>query len=172
MNKMIRQVNENDARNIADIYNYYIRNSIATFEEEAISEEEVKKRIRKIESSNFPWLVSESDGSITGYAYASKWQERSAYRFSAEITIYMHHEATGKGIGTKLYTALFQKLESLNINSVIGGVSLPNPASVALHEKFGMEKVAHFKKVGYKFGKWIDVGYWQIRLDTQQSSSR
>ncbi|WP_438498784.1 GNAT family N-acetyltransferase [Alteromonas australica] len=112
-----------------------------------------------------PCIVAVIDETIIGYAYATKWKERSAYRFSVESTIYLSNEFQGKGLGTVLYASLLNKLKILGINSVIGGVTLPNPASVGLHEKLGMEKVAHFSKVGFKFNQWLDVGYWQLSLN-------
>jgi L-amino acid N-acyltransferase YncA len=92
---------------------------------------------------------------------ATKWRERFAYRFSVEVTVYLAPTFTGNGVGSQLYDALFSVLKSRSIHSVIGGITLPNLASVALHEKFGLEKVAHFKEVGFKFEQWKDVGYWQ-----------
>ena len=99
-----------------------------------------------------------------GYASATKWKGRSAYRFSVETTIYLAPHSVGKRIGTELYRHLLDQLRDLGLHTAIGGVALPNPASVALHEKCGFRKVAHFGEVGFKFGKWIDVAYWQVSL--------
>ena len=101
---------------------------------------------------------------VVGYVSAAKWKGRSAYRFSVESTIYLDHRSTGQGIGTKLYGQLFSILRSRSIHVVIGGIALPNAASVALHERLGFTKVAHFAEVGFKFGRWVDVGYWQVTL--------
>jgi L-amino acid N-acyltransferase YncA len=159
---LIRSVLAKDAASIAEIYNLYILESTATFETEVISSDVICERIAKIQNDNLPWLVAEDDsGNVIGYAYASKWRERFAYRFSVEITVYLSPSVGGMGIGTKLYKALFRDLKRCSIHSVIGGISLPNPSSIALHEKFGLKKVAHFKEVGLKFDKWLDVGYWQ-----------
>lgn len=159
---MIRSVLDKDAAYIGKIYNYYISETVATFETEIISPDIISDRIAKVQNDNLPWLVAEDDsGQVIGYAYASKWRERFAYRFSVEITVYLSPNASGAGIGTKLYEALFVELKHRSIHSVIGGISLPNPSSIALHEKFGLEKVAHFKAVGFKFDQWLDVGYWQ-----------
>ena len=157
---MIRAATIADAAAIAKIYNHYITQTIVTFEEEEIGAEEMGKRIREI-IDKFPFLVFEVSGQVLGYAYASPWKSRCAYRFSVESTIYLSPEAVGAGIGTALYSALMKKLEELNLHSIIGGVALPNDASVALHVKLGFEKVAEFREVGFKFGKWIDVGYWE-----------
>lgn len=162
---MIRDVTLEDAQAICDIYNYYISDTVITFEELVINSAEIAKRIRAVQQANLPWFVFESSsGEILGYAYATKWRERFSYRFSVEITVYLCPKQAGKGLGTQLYKALFVSLKSKDIHSVIGGITLPNEASVAIHEKFGMSKVAHFKEVGYKFNQWLDVGYWQGTL--------
>jgi L-amino acid N-acyltransferase YncA len=161
---MIRTATESDAQAIADIYNYYIANTVVTFEELPVSQSDILERIQKVTGSSLPWLVAEDGGTVIGYAYAGKWNVRSAYRHTVESTVYLSHSSVSKGWGTKLYTALFDTLRQKSIHTVIGGITLPNPASIALHEKFGMKKVAHFSEVGYKFGKWLDVGYWQTEL--------
>jgi phosphinothricin acetyltransferase len=162
---MIRAVFDTDISAIVDIYNYYIEETIATFEEQAITTDDMHRRITKVSGDNLPWLVAEDDsGQVIGYAYACKWRERFAYRFSVEITVYLSVNHAQQGLGTQLYTALFDELKSLSINTVIGGISLPNPASIALHEKFGLKQVAHFKEVGFKFGQWLDTGYWQGKI--------
>lgn len=163
---MIREMTESDAASIAEIYNYYIRNSVVSFEEEQISADDIIRRMQKVRSLGFPWIVAEHQGEIVGYAYATRWNERSAYRFSAEVTVYVSEDWTSRGWGTRLYESLFSKLEKMKIHVVIGGIALPNDASVALHEKFGMTKAAHYKEAGRKFGQWLDVGYWQKILDT------
>ena len=165
---VIRPVTAADAAAIAVIYNHYVRESIATFEEEPVADGEIARRIADVHRSSLPWLVAERDGSVVGYAYAVPWRARVAYRFSAEITNYLAPDQTGRGIGSQLYTELFQLLEARGLHAVLGGISLPNPASVALHEKFGMKKVAHLHQVGFKFGRWIDVGFWQRLLATQE----
>ena len=162
---MIRAASREDATAIAEIYNHYINNTVVTFEETPVAGEEIANRIAETQSANLPWLVAEdTSGQVLGYAYASKWKGRCAYRYSVEITVYLAEEATGKGLGSRLYKALFSELKQLSYHTVIGGISLPNPASVALHEKCGLEKVAHFKEVGFKFDRWVDVGYWQGQL--------
>lgn len=160
---MIRPALESDAVSLVDIYNHYVLNTTISFEEAAISAEQMATRIERILAGNLPWLVAEdSDGSVIGYAYASPWKERSAYRFSVEVSVYLHPEASGRGMGTALYTALFDQLRQRGIHAAMGGIALPNPASIALHEKMGMTRAALYKDVGFKFGRWIDVGYWQI----------
>jgi L-amino acid N-acyltransferase YncA len=161
---VIRPAVMSDTEAIARIYNYYILNTIVTFEEQAVSALEMAERLKAVEAASFPWLVSERANQVVGYAYAGKWHGRSAYRYSAECTVYVDPAARRQGIGTALYNALFALLRNKPIHAVIGGIALPNEASIALHEKFGLKKVAHFKEVGFKFNRWIDVGFWQVVL--------
>lgn len=161
---MIRKATAADAEAIASIYNHYVQETIITFEEQPVSASEMAKRIAEVSAASLPWLVAEKNGSIVGYARATKWKDRSAYRFSVETTIYLAPHIVGKGIGTSLYQVLLTQLKGLELHIAIGGVALPNAASIALHEKLGFRKVAHFSDVGFKFYKWIDVAYWQLSL--------
>lgn len=163
---MIRQVKNSDSAKIAEIYNYYIESTCITFETEPVSAEIITNRIEECSKNNLPWLVAEYEGRIVGYCYASKWKGRCAYQHSVEATVYLDTNSIFKGWGSKLYAELLQQLTKLDVHAVICGIALPNAGSVALHEKFGMEKVAHFKEVGYKFDQWVDVGYWQRLLST------
>lgn len=162
---MIRNARPEDAGKLAGIYNHYIHSTIITFETEPVTAADLAERIQHIRSAGLPWLVAEEDGQPVGYAYASPWRSRPAYRHSVEVTVYLDREARGRGWGSLLYQQLFDALRSRSIRAAIGGIALPNPASVTLHEKMGMRKVAHFNEVGYKFDRWIDVGYWQCLLD-------
>mgnify|MGYP001182260146 CR=1 FL=1 len=159
---MIRRVAESDASAICAIYNEYVLNTRISFEESAVSADDMAERIQNV-AGQFPWLVCEEGGRIVGYGYANKWRERSAYRHSVELGIYVASEWIGKGVGTLLMTDLLQELRGLAIHSVICGIALPNPASVALCEKFGFDQVGHFKEVGFKMSSW-DVGYWELLL--------
>jgi len=141
-----------------------ITDTTITFEEEPVSVSELKRRIEKVQTLGLPWICGEVDGNLAGYAYATRWRERSAYRYTAESVIYLRKELAGQGYGSQLYTALIENLKSAGIHVVIGVIALPNPASVALHEKLGFTKVAHFAEVGFKFGNWLDVDYWQRML--------
>lgn len=161
---MLRPATVADAAAIAAIYNHYIVNTVVTFEEETVTTEEMARRITETLAAGQPWFVWEEAGRVLGYAYAGKWKSRCSYRFSVEATVYLEHTATGRGLGTKLYTAVIDKFRNTSIHAIIGGVALPNEASVALHEKLGFVKVAHFKEVGWKFDQWIDVGYWELIL--------
>lgn len=163
---MIRAATPLDSTSLASLYNHYVLNSYATFEETPISPGDMTMRIDQVLADHLPWLVLEENDRLAGFARAVRWRERSAYRFSVESSIYIDPHHTGQGLGARLYSALIEQLKALGVHAVIGGVALPNPASVALHEKLGYKKVAHFKEVGWKFNRWIDVGYWELLLTT------
>lgn len=166
MSDPIRIATPADAAAICAIYNHYVENTTISFETDTISEATMAARMAEIQSQ-FPWFVYEEDGKILGYAYASKWKPRNAYRFSVESSVYLAQDAGGRGAGTKLYTRLLAELKTMGVHLVIGGITQPNPASVALHEKMGFVKCGHFTEVGYKFDRWLDVGYWQVNLEGQ-----
>jgi phosphinothricin acetyltransferase len=157
----IRGVVSSDAEAISEIYNHYVRHTIITFEDSPVPPTELINHIQQIQSIGLPWLIAESNDEILGYAYASKWKERAAYRLSVETTVYVQPNYFKKGIGSRLYTEIIEALQAKGYHAAMGGIALPNEASVKLHEKFGFTKVAHFAEVGYKFDRWIDVGYWQ-----------
>ncbi len=161
---MIRAAELHDAETVAAIYNHYILNTVITFEEHPVTPGNMSERMEKVYSYGLPWFVSENNGQVYGYTYAVPWSVRSAYRFSVESTVYIAPSAISKGLGTELYSALFKTLREKSIHVAVGCIALPNPASIALHEKFGMQQVAHLKEVGYKFNQWVDVGYWQVLL--------
>ena len=161
----IRSAIEADAQALADLYNHYVTNTVTTFEEDPVVALAMWDRIEQVQSEfDLPWIVLEQNGQLLGYACAVRWKMRSAYRFSCESTIYLHHDAIGMGLGAALYQVLLDKLRERDIHTVLGGIALPNESSVALHEKLGFEKVAHLREVGYKFGQWVDIGYWQLDL--------
>ena len=157
----IRSAERRDAQAIADIYNFFVSTSTITFEEETVPTPEIARRIEEVQSAGLPWLVAEEAGLVSGYTHAKPWRPRSAYRFSAEITVYVDPQRVRRGIGWMLYSQLFSLLQARGIHAVIGGIALPNDPSVALHEKLGLQKVAHFREVGFKLDRWVDVGYWQ-----------
>jgi phosphinothricin acetyltransferase len=160
---MIRACATTDAAAIAEIYNYYVRETVVTFEETPVSADEMTQRIEHI-GARFPWLVREERGTVIGYAYATEWKSRSAYRLSVESTIYLAAGRRGSGVGTDLYGALLAELKARGLHTAIGVIALPNPASIALHEKLGFTKIAQFVEVGRKFDRWVDVGCWQLLL--------
>jgi L-amino acid N-acyltransferase YncA len=160
----IRPATPADAASVAGIYNHYVKTSTVTFEEDPVAASEIIRRLEEVEAGSLPWLIAEEGGNVLGYAYAGKWKGRCGYRFSVETSVYLDSLHVGRGLGSLLYTNLLPLLKARGLHAVIGGIGLPNEGSVALHEKFGFRKVAHFKEVGFKFGKWIDVGYWELML--------
>ena len=162
---MLRPVCSADGAAICAVYNHYIENTIISFEETPLQTAEMEERIREI-SAKYPFLVWEEEGGeINGYAYANTWRARSAYRHSAEVSIYLKNGFQGRGIGRELMTKLLAELRKTDIHTLVAGIALPNENSVALHEKFGFKKAAHFGEIGRKFGKWLDVGYWELILN-------
>lgn len=164
MQKMIRDATIGDAGDICAIYNYYIENTVISFEEQPLAVEEMQQRMETIFSYKLPWLVYSDNNTIVGYAYATRWHHRASYKYSVEVSVYLKHDMMGNGIGGSLYAELIARLKALKYHAVIGGIALPNAASVALHEKFGFRQVAHYRETGFKNGNWIDVGYWELIL--------
>ena len=160
---MIRPFHIKDINALLDIYNYYVLNTIVTFDIEPLSLETFTEKVNHI-NAIYPFIVFEENGDILGYAYGSKWRPKPAYKHTVESTVYVKHGEHGKQIGSKLYTELLSLLKEENYHVVLGGLTLPNEASVKLHEKFGFKQVAHFKEVGKKFDKWLDVGFWQLNF--------
>ncbi|HEX2617640.1 MAG TPA: arsinothricin resistance N-acetyltransferase ArsN1 family B [Flavobacteriales bacterium] len=160
---MIRTATPADAPAICRIYAPFIRDTTITFEEEPVPVAEMERRITTT-TANYPWLVLDTDAGVIGYAYATRWRERHAYRYTVETAIYLAPEAQGKGLGAPLYTALLAALRERGSRVAMGVIALPNASSVALHERLGFHKAGHFERVGYKFDRWIDVGLWQLML--------
>lgn len=166
----VRSATAADADALAAIYNHYILKTVVTFEEEVIDASEMARRVAEVQSAGFPYLVVEEEGHVLGYAYGARWQNRCAYRHSAETTVYLHPDAVGRGLGRALYNALIPQLDAMGIHTLIAGIALPNAASVACHEAFDFDKAAHYREVGFKFGQWIDVGYWQRLRPREQAA--
>jgi phosphinothricin acetyltransferase len=160
---MIRVATLADAAPIAAIYAPFCTDAVVSFEETAPSADEMAQRIAKT-LERFPWLVHDDGGEIRGYAYAGKYRERAAYRWSVEVSCYVRIDSARRGIGRGLYSKLFDLLKSLGYHNACAGVTLPNPASVAFHESFRFVPVGVYRHVGYKFGQWHDVGWWQKDL--------
>ena len=163
MKTAIRTVTEADAQSICGIYNYYVTDTVVTFEQEPVSTPDMKARIKDT-AATYPWLVAESEEGIVGYAYATRWRSRAAYDRTAESTVYVGNGAMRRGVGSSLYRALLGALRDRSIHAVVGCIALPNPGSLAFHEKCGFRKVGHFPQVGRKFGQWVDVDFWQALL--------
>jgi len=162
----VRPATPADAAPICAIYNHYVATTTISFEEDPVDGTEMARRIADVAAAGLPWLVLEVDGAVAGYAYATKWRVRPAYRHSVESSVYLDQACAGCGLGRLLYGALLDALRARDLHLVIGGIALPNAASTGLHEALGFRKVAHFSEVGKKFGRWVDVGYWELRLGT------
>jgi phosphinothricin acetyltransferase len=159
----IRAASAEDAAAIAEIYRPYVAETSISFETEPPDSAEIARRIAA-GGELYPWLGAEEDGSLLGYAYASPFRPRAAYRFAVETTVYVRQGAHGRGIGAALYAPLLDTLERQGFTQAIGAISLPNPASVRLHERFGFRHAGTYEGVGYKLGRWHDVGLWQRAL--------
>lgn len=153
-----------DAAALAAIYNPYVIASTVSFEEDAVDAAAMAARVAAVQALGLPWLVAESDGVIVGYAYATSWRVRPAYRYAVETSVYLPASQHRRGLGAQLLTALLERLRSGGLHLAIAGIALPNPASIALHERMGYSKAAHFREVGFKLGQWRDVAYWQLLL--------
>jgi phosphinothricin acetyltransferase len=167
---MIRPVRCADAVAICDIYNYYVENTVITFDESPVSAETMADHIGEI-TVRFPWFVWEEGGEVLGYAYIHQWKERRAYRFSTEDSIYLKQGFQGQGAGKKLLTRLLEEVKNTDIHAVVAGITVPNEKSIGLHEKSGFKKIAQFPEIGYKLGKWLDVGYWELILPHSSGGS-
>jgi len=163
MPESIRACTPADAAAICAIYNPYIRETVITFEETPVATAEMAQRIGDV-TAHLPWLVAEEQGAILGYAYATPWKARSAYRFSVETTVYVAPGHMRRGLGAALYRQLIDELRVRGVHAAVGGIALPNAASIALHEKLGFTKIGQFVEIGRKLDRWVDVGYWELIL--------
>lgn len=160
----IRAARSGDAEAILDIYApFCLPDAIASFELAAPSCDEMRNRITSI-LAKYPWIVYEVDDRVVGYASASQYSVRAAYDWSVSVSIYLHENARGLGVGRKLYTQLFQILRKQNYYNAYAGITMPNPASLGLHRSMGFVKVGLTPKVGYKAGQWLDVALLWLEL--------
>ena len=159
----VRLAKPGDAAGILEIYAPHVISGSCTFEIDVPTEEAIRQRIEN-GLLKFPWIVYEIDGQIGGYVYASSHREREAYQWTCECSVYVHPEFKGKGLGEKMYRVLFNMLKIQGLVNVYAGISLPNEASVRLHEKCGFLFFAGYENVGYKLGAWQKVGWWKLQL--------
>lgn len=162
---IVRPAHPGDAAAIAVIYRPYVTDSFVSFETEAPDEAEMRRRMES-GGALYPWLVGEVDGRICGYASASPFRARAAYRFAVETSVYLARDACGRGLGGKLYERLLDLLVRQGFTQAIAAISLPNEASVRLHEALGFRAAGIYRQVGWKYGGWRDVGLWQRPLAT------
>jgi len=162
----IRAARPEDAAAIAAIYAPYVLSGVVSFEVDAPDARAMRRRIEASDGF-YPWLVAtngDEDG-VLAYAYAAKFREREAYRWVVETSIYVAGAVQGQGVGRLLYEALIDTLRAQGFTQAIGAIALPNDHSIALHEAVGFRRAGFFREVGYKHGRWIDVGYWQCELN-------
>lgn len=167
----VRPAGPQDASGILSIYAPLVRDTIVSFETEVPDLAEMQRRIVATTSS-LPWLVAAEGGDVVGYAYAGRHRERSAYRWSVEVSAYVAASRRGRGVGRLLYEPLLDTLRELGYVSAFAGIALPNPASVRLHKALGFRRVGTFEKVGYKHGAWRDVEWWRLALREPPSEPR
>jgi phosphinothricin acetyltransferase len=160
----IRPATIADAQAMADIYNYYVLNTPVTFEEKVLSREAMEDRIRSF-TPQYPWFVWEENGEIAAYAYAHRWHERTAYWLSVEDTVYVKEGFQRRGIGRALLGMVIGELRKQGVHAVMAVITVPNQGSAGLHESLGFKKVGHFSEIGWKMGRWQDVGYWELVMD-------
>jgi phosphinothricin acetyltransferase len=152
-----------DAAGCAEIYAPYVLESATSFEEAAPDAKEMEGRIARALTSH-PWLVAERDGELLGYAYACRHRGRPAYRWSTDVSVYVSERQRRQGIGRRLYEVLFERLTRQGFRTACAGITLPNAASVALHERLGFAPIGVYRRIGWKAGSWRDVGWWQLDL--------
>jgi L-amino acid N-acyltransferase YncA len=163
MSAMIRLATVDDAEQIQAIYAPNVRQTAISFELVPPTVDDMQERIRKT-LEHFPCLVCEHQGEIQGYAYANAHRSRAAYQWSVDVSVYVHAQARRYGVGRAVYSSLFKLLELQGVYNAYAGITLPNPASVGLHESLGFQPVGIYRAVGYKLGAWHDVGWWQLAL--------
>lgn len=160
---VIRDIQVCDAGEIATIYAQYVADTTISFEETPPKIAEMADRIAA-GTQHYPWVVAELDGTVVGYAYGSLHRARPAYRWSVEVTVYVDRCAHRRGVGTRLYATLFERLRELGYHRAFSGIALPNASSEALHCAVGFSRIGVFERIGYKFGTWHDVAWYQRDL--------
>lgn len=166
--KTIRLATPADAPAVREIYAPVVESSWTSFELEVPDEAEIARRISAC-LERAPWLVAEEDGECLGYAYAVPFRARPAYAWSMEVSVYVHPAHLRRRVGRSLYEALFALLAAQGFHMLVAGVTLPNEASVALHEGLGFQRVGTFTRTGFKHEAWHDVGFWELRLQALEN---
>lgn len=166
MSFAIRFAEPRDAAAVRAIYAPFCDGTAVSFESAPPSVEQIAERIETL-SSTYPWLVAEIGGQVAGYVYACAHRERAAYRWAVDVTVYVNANHHRRGIGRALYTSLLAMLRAQGYFKAYAGITLPNPASVGVHEALSFKPVAVYRGVGYKLGQWRDVGWWQLELQPE-----
>lgn len=161
---MIRRYHPKDLQSIVDILNYYVKNDACIFQVEPYTFDEIEKKFEIIQAT-YPIFIEEKDNKVIGFAYGARWRDKPAYAKSVETTIYVHPDYLHAGIGEPLYRKLIETLTQMDFHLLVAGMTMPNLGSQRLHEKLGFKKVGEFKEAGMKFGKWHNVGFWQMVIN-------
>jgi phosphinothricin acetyltransferase len=167
----IRDATDADAEAIAAIYAHHVLSGTASYEVEPPTGEDTLAKIRRVTGPGWPFLVAELDGEVAGYAYATQFRDRAAYRFTAEDSIYVHPERMGRGVGKALLEALMERSAAFGFGTMVAVIGGAEPASIALHAKCGFREVGRLSRVGFKFGRWLDSLYMQVELTGGTSQS-
>ncbi len=161
---MIRKYHPKNLQSIVDILNYYVKNDACIFQVEPYTFDEIEKKFEIIQAT-YPIFIEEKDNKVIGFSYGARWCDKPAYAKSVETTIYIHPDYLHAGIGEPLYRKLIETLTQMNFHLLVAGMTMPNLGSQRLHEKLGFERVGEFKEAGMKFGKWHNVGFWQMVIN-------
>lgn len=170
MSFIIRDATPDDAGSIGAIYAPIVRDTVISFETSPPTDSEFAQRITET-LKTYPWLVATANDTLAGYAYASQHRTRAAYRWSVDVTVYMHPDYHRRGIASALYNRLFTILAEQNYHAAFAGITLPNAGSVGLHESLGFEPVGIYREVGFKMDDWRDVGWWRKPLRTSRTDN-
>lgn len=161
---MIRSCEASDVSSVVEIFNHYVKHETCTFQLQTLSHQQMADKVNDV-LHDYPFLVIEQDAQVVGFAYGSRWRQKQAYDRSVEVSIYIKHQLKSKGMGQLLYSALIQELKKRGFHLAVACLTLPNPKSIALHERLGFHRVGVFTEAGKKFGQWHDVGFWQKKLN-------
>jgi L-amino acid N-acyltransferase YncA len=167
----LRLATRNDAAGIAEIYGPIVASTSISFEVDPPDEREIARRIQET-LPDYPWLVCEQEGRVAGYAYATRHRVRAGYRWSVDVSVYVHTDFRRCGIGRGLYVSLLQILTAQGFFNAYAGITLPNPGSVGLHESVGFQPIGVYRRVGFKLGAWHDVGWWHRALRQPEGTPR
>ncbi len=168
---ILRPARPGDAVRVAAIYGEHVLHGLATFEEVPPDAQEMARRIAQVKAQSYPWLVAERAGLVVGYAYLSRFKERSAYRYTAEDSVYIDPTCRGQGIGTRLLAGLLEQARKMDLHSIMAVIGdSNNRASIALHARHGFGHVGVARALGFKLGRWVDVVYMQKMMDAEDGA--
>jgi phosphinothricin acetyltransferase len=164
---VIRDANEADAEAVQAIYAHHVLNGTASYDIEPPSVDYIRDKIRQIHEAGWPFVIGELEGEVAGYAYATQFRDREAYRFTAEDSIYVHPQKTGRGVGKRLLKSLLERSAESDFRTIVAVIGGAEPASVAVHSALGFEEVGRLKAVGWKKERWLDSVYMQRTIGSE-----